>query len=304
MPRYDLDPIEPPALPIAPTEYNQGERDRFSNVLRLYFNRIASFVRSLIGTAGGRFLDFPNGLFLDNRDYQVGSSDVAAPIRFDTTVYSNGLSIYTEFIQYYDGAPGANILLYASVEDGSGGAGNILFMDVLSNASIAPGMIVNMTGLAAGTYIKRKITNTQFEISTTALLSVRQVTFTGESRIKAEYPGRYNFQFSIQLVNFTNLPYTVSIWWRKNGTDVADSNSEFGLPVRKGSGNPSHVIASMNFFIDLERDDYIQIIWRTQDVDVYIEHFPAVSAGVGTPAIPATPSVILTGNFVSRLVNS
>lgn len=304
MPRYDLDPIEPPALPIAPPEYNQGERDRFSNVLRLYFNRIASFVRSLIGTTGGRFLDFPNGLFSDDRDYMVGSTDVAAPIRFNTTGYSNGISISTEIIQYYDGAPGANILLYASVEDGLGGPGNLLFMDVLSNASIAAGMLVNMTGLPAGTYITRKITNTQFEISTTALLSVRQVTFTDESRIKVDYPGRYNFQFSIQMVNTVNDTSIISIWWRKNGVDVADSNSDFGLAPRKSAGVPSRIIGSMNFFIDLERDDYVQLIWRTDDTGASIEHFHAVPAGAGTPAIPATPSVIFTGNFVSRLANS
>jgi hypothetical protein len=60
----------------------------------------------------------------------------------------------------------------------------------------------------------------------------------------------------------------------------------------------------MNFFVDLEKDDYIQVIWRTQDTDVNIEHFNAVAAGAGTPAIPATPSVILTANFISRLANT
>lgn len=302
MPRYDLDPIEPPALPIAPPEYNQGERDRFSNVLRLYFNRIASFVRSLIGTTGGRFLDFPNGSFSDDRDYQLNNTDVAAPVRFNTTYISNGIALIQENITRSD--PPAEFILYGEVQDGAFGPGNILYLGGLSNLNISVGMEVVMTGLAAGTYITKKISYSVFEISTVALLSNRVVSFTGASKVQVDYPGRYNFQFSIQLVNFTNSPHTVSIWWRKNGTDIADSNSEFGLPVRKGSGNPSHVIASMNFFIDLERDDYIQIIWRTQDVDVYIEHFPAVSAGAGTPAIPATPSVILTGSFVSRLVNS
>jgi hypothetical protein len=135
-------------------------------------------------------------------------------------------------------------------------------------------------------------------------LTSRLVSFTGQSKVQVLYPGWYNFQFSIQLVNFDNAPHTVSIWWRKNGVNIPDSNSEFGLPIRKSAGDPAHVIASMNFFIDLERDDYIQIIWRTQDVDVYIEHFAAVPAGVGTPAIPATPSAILTSNFISRLANT
>jgi hypothetical protein len=293
--RYDLEPVEPPALPSAPPEYNPAERERYSNILRLYFNRIASFLRNLIGTAGGRFLDFPNGAFSDSRDYLVGSSAVDAPLRFDTTYNSNGVQVITEVISQNEF--GSN--LFASV------TGNVLDITVsLGAVDIYVGMEVTMVGLSAGTYIIGKNSSTQYILSASATLTSRLVSFTGQSKVQVLYPGWYNFQFSIQLVNFDNAPHTVSIWWRKNGVNIPDSNSEFGLPVRKGAGNPAHVVASMNFFIDLERDDYIQIIWRTQDVDVYIEHFAAVPAGVGTPAIPATPSVILTSNFISRLANT
>jgi hypothetical protein len=130
------------------------------------------------------------------------------------------------------------------------------------------------------------------------------MTATGTSKVKVNYAGRYNFQFSIQIANLDNTAHTVSIWWRKNDTDIPDSNSEFGIAVRKAAGNPSHLIASMNYVIDLQGDDYIQVLWRTPQVDVTVEHFNAVAAGVGTPAIPATPSVILTANYVSRLANT
>lgn len=302
MPRYDLDPIEPPALPIAPTEYNQGERDRFSNVLRLYFNRIASFVRSLIGTAGGRFLDFPNGSFSDDRDYMVGSTDVAAPIRFNTNYLSNGLSVISESISQNDF--GSN--LFATVDDGAGGSGNILTITVaIISVDIYVGMEVTMAGLPAGTYVIQKNSVDQFLISTSALISSPTlVSFTGTSKVQVSYPGRYNFQFSVQMVNTVNDTSIISIWWRKNGVNIADSNSDFGLSPRKSAGTPSRIIGSMNFFIDLEQDDYVQLIWRADDIGASIEHFDAVPAGVGTPAIPATPSVIFTGSFVSRLVNS
>lgn len=293
--RYDLEPVEPPALPLSPPEYNPAERERYSNVLRLYFNRIASFLRNLIGTAGGRFLDFPNGAFSDRRDYLVGSSAVDAPLRFDTTYNSNGVQVITEVISQNEF--GGN--LFASV------TGNVLDITVFLGAvDIYVGMEVTMVGLSAGTYIIGKNSSTQYILSASATLTSRLVSFTGQSKVQVLYPGWYNFQFSIQLVNFDNAPHTVSIWWRKNGVNIPDSNSEFGLPIRKSAGDPAHVIASMNFFTDLERDDYIQIIWRTQNVDVYIEHFAAVPAGVGTPAIPATPSAILTSNFISRLANT
>jgi hypothetical protein len=299
--RYDLEPVEPPALPSAPTEYIPGEREKYSNVLRLYFNRISSFIRNLIGTAGGRFLDFPNGAFADNRDYVLSSTAVAAPLRFNSTVYSNGVQVISEVITEDDfGGP-----LFGYVDNGGGLSGNLLTVTTfLSSVVIDAGMVVTMTGLPAGTYITGQNSSTVFTLSNSALLTSRAFSLTAQSKVQVLYAGRYNFQFSIQFVNFDNAPHTLSVWWRKNGTDIADSNSEFGIPIRKNAGDPSHVIASMNFFVDLEKDDYIQVIWRTQDTDVNIEHFNAVAAGAGTPAIPATPSVILTANFISRLANT
>jgi hypothetical protein len=290
--RYDLEPVEPPALPVAPPDYVQGERDKYSNVLRLYFTRISSFIRNLIGRVGGRFLDFPNGAFSDDRDYSVNSSSVDAPLRFDTTIYSNEVELITDTVSFS-----------AAVDDGAGGVGNVLTTGFFLG-TLYPGMEVTATGLAAGTYITGVVSSTSYRLSSTALLTTRDMTATGKSKIKVNYAGRYNFQFSIQFANLDNAAHTISVWWRQNGTNVTDSNSEFGIPVRKSAGNASHLIASMNYFIDLQADDYIQVIWRTPDVDITVEQFPAVAAGAGTPAIPATPSVILTANFISRLANT
>lgn len=290
--RYDLEPVEPPALPSAPTEYIPGEREKYSNVLRLYFNRVSSYIRNLNGRVGGRFLDFPNGTFSDTRDYKLFSSSVAAPLRFNTTVYSNEVELITDTVSFT-----------AAVDDGAGGVGNVMSTGFF-DGELYPGMEVTATGLTAGTYITAKISNFSYRLSTSALLTTRNMTATGTSKVKVNYAGRYNFQFSIQIANLDNAAHTVSIWWRKNDTDIPDSNSEFGIAVRKAAGDPSHVIASMNYVIDLQGDDYIQVLWRTPQVDVTVEHFNAVAAGVGTPAIPATPSVILTANYVSRLANT
>ena len=87
---------------------------------------------------------------------------------------------------------------------------------------------------------------------------------------------------------------------QKNGTDIASSNSSFSLPARKSASVYSYLIAVTPFMIDLNANDYIQIMWRVSDVGVTIQHLPAVAASAGvTPAIPATPSVILTAQFIS-----
>ena len=110
------------------------------------------------------------------------------------------------------------------------------------------------------------------------------------TKLKVDYAGLYNIQFSVQLINNTNDVQEVSIWFRKNGSDVVGSNSEFGVPQRKSTGTPSRVIAGLNYFIALQKDDYVQLAWRPSDIGVSLEHFATQS----TPTRPATPSIIAT----------
>ena len=126
------------------------------------------------------------------------------------------------------------------------------------------------------------------------------ITLSNSSHINVAHEGIYLFMFSIQFENTINGTETVDIWFRKNGTDIASSNSSFSLPARKSAGVYSYLIAVTPFMIDLNANDYIQIMWRVSDVGVTIQYLPAVAASAGvTPAIPATPSVILTAQFIS-----
>jgi len=123
------------------------------------------------------------------------------------------------------------------------------------------------------------------------------VTLSNSSRLNVAQPGVYNLQFSIQVKNTTNSSEDVDFWFRKNGTDIAKSNSRFGISARKSSGDPSHVIVALNFFVSLAANDYVQIVWRTSDVAVTIETFAAGTS----PTRPSIPSVIATMSFVSNL---
>lgn len=115
------------------------------------------------------------------------------------------------------------------------------------------------------------------------------------TKLKVDYAGLYNLQFSAQLINTTNDVQEVSIWFRKNGTNVTGSNSEFGIKQRKSSGTASRTIAALNYFIALQKDDYVQIAWRPSDIGVSLEHFPIQT----TPDRPATPSIIATMSYLS-----
>jgi len=120
-------------------------------------------------------------------------------------------------------------------------------------------------------------------------------SLVSNTKLTAGYAGLYNIQFSAQLINTTNDVQEVSIWFSKNGTNVAGSNSEFGVPQRKSTGTASRVIAGLNFFIALQKDDYVELVWRPSDIGVSIEHFATQT----TPDRPATPSIIATMSYLS-----
>jgi hypothetical protein len=123
------------------------------------------------------------------------------------------------------------------------------------------------------------------------------VTLSNSSRLNVADSGVFNIQFSIQLKNTTNDSHDVDIWFRKNGTNVDNSNSRYHPPARKSTGDPSHMIAALNFFIELDAGDYVEIVYKVDNVNVTLEHFAASS----TPTRPAVPSVIATVSFVSNL---
>jgi len=126
------------------------------------------------------------------------------------------------------------------------------------------------------------------------------VTLSNSSRLNVKNDGIYNLQFSIQFKNTTNDTQDVDVWFRKNGSDIAGSNSRFSLPARKSSGDPSHLIAALNFYFDLVVNDYVEIMWRPSDTGVSMEHYGTST----TPTRPSVPSVIVTLQYVAPVASS
>ena len=205
--------------PAQPNIGNPGEvYDRlfFSQTLSNignYAKRITNALGALFGPRGGKYLNVPYGAFQDSTDQVAANTTTAYAITFDTTDFSNG------------------------------------------------------------------------------------VTLSNSSRLNVSQSGIYNVQFSIQFTNTTNASQDVDVWFRKNGTNIDKSNSRFGFAPRKGAGDPFHTIAAMNFFVSMNANDYVEIMWRTNDVGVTIEQYPA---GI-SPTRPAVPSAIVTLSFVSNL---
>jgi hypothetical protein len=55
------------------------------------------------------------------------------------------------------------------------------------------------------------------------------------------------------------------------------------------------LIAALNIYVNLLKDDYVEIMWSTTSTDVSIQAIPAQTS----PTRPATPSVIATMHYLS-----
>ena len=132
--------------------------------------------------------------------------------------------------------------------------------------------------------------NTAYPVTynTTALSNGVYVPAATPSRIYVDYPGIYNFQFSIQLDKPNANSDHVYIWPRVNGVDIPSSASKVSL-----TGADAETIPSWNFFVDMNSNDYFQLMWTVSDINLIITTFPAV------PPVPAVPSVIMTVGYVS-----
>jgi hypothetical protein len=117
------------------------------------------------------------------------------------------------------------------------------------------------------------------------------VTLTSSSIWKFSYAGTYSIIFSVQLTNHSTAAGTTQFWLKKNGANLADTNTHFDVPDKQGSAYSSEVL-TVNFVLDVAINDEFQLFWQTTNANVYIETL----AAAGT--YPRTPSVILTATQV------
>jgi len=138
-------------------------------------------------------------------------------------------------------------------------------------------------------------TTTAYAITLNTTDFSKGVTVESSSRITFKGGGIYNIQFSIQFANADTQIHDVDIWFRKNGTDLPGSNSQYSVPNSHG-GTDGHLIAALNYYAQVNANDYIQLMWRAENTNVSIEYIGTQSS----PTRPATPSVIVTANKIDE----
>jgi hypothetical protein len=114
-------------------------------------------------------------------------------------------------------------------------------------------------------------------------------TIVDNSKIKAQYPGVYNFAFSFQWHNTGGggNGTTVEVWFTKNGQQIPDSNTRVAINT-----NSPYVVSAWNIFQKMNANDYIQMYWATDN------HHIIMKSNTGSMGGPAIPSAIITVNQV------
>lgn len=114
------------------------------------------------------------------------------------------------------------------------------------------------------------------------------VSIVDNTKVKFNYPGTYNLQFSSVFLRNSANTDTIDIWFVLNGTGIANSNTEFDIAGQANS------VAAWNFVKTLNANDEVEVYWKDDKGD---DKTTMVYSGA-TGSLPAIPSVILTATQV------
>lgn len=219
------------------------------------------------------------GSFYSTENQPDGSTTTAYPITLNNTAYSQNVTLQNR-----------TAVFTASI----GPASTTMTVTAVASGTIYPGMVLTGTGVTAGTRIVSQSSGTAgstgtYVVSASQTVASTTITGTVASQLTAALAGLYNIQISFQMVNTNTQIHDIDLWFRKNGTDVAESNSQFSVPNSHG-GVDGHALGALNFFIDLAAGDYVEIMWHTANTSTTIQYIGPQTS----PTRPGTPSVIVT----------
>lgn len=161
----------------------------------------------------------------------------------------------------------------------------IPYNDMSGRAYISAYSAIDQTGsVSAATAVIIGTTNFSSGISMTnnGAGNATRITFTEA--------GTYMLAPSIQFANSSASDYNVNIWFRKNGTDIANSNTVISVPKAADGGNTFFQIA---LYEQVTAGQYIEIMWLPVNVAVTLDY---IAAGA---IAPAAASVILSAERIA-----
>lgn len=118
--------------------------------------------------------------------------------------------------------------------------------------------------------------------------------------------GVYTIRYSLQFINTANAVHDASVWLQVDGTNVPRSTTNFSIPARKSTGDPSYVCGYSEATFSVAVGEEIGLYWATDLAGnpttptdgVYIYSDTAQTSPYARPSIP---SAIGSITYVSAL---
>jgi hypothetical protein len=109
------------------------------------------------------------------------------------------------------------------------------------------------------------------------------------SHIVVVQSGLYQFDATVQISSSSSSAKTVWLWFRKNGTDVANSARLVTININNG-----YTAVSMSEFFSLAANDRIEIMFAANDTAITVDNVAA------TAFAPAAPAVVLAVSQIQQ----
>ena len=193
--------------------------------------------------------------------------------------------------------PLAGTELFETVQGGSskkvaaadiGNSANAVpFLSLAGRAYISANSTTDQTGsVSAATAVKLENTIT----SPTVGITIANDGSGNPTRITFAAAGTYMLAPSLQFKNTDTDDHDATFWFRKNGTNIANSASIVNIPKAADGGA---MFAQIVFYETVTAGQYIEIMWLPEDILVTLDF---LAAGAIAPAIP---SVILAAERIA-----
>ena len=124
-------------------------------------------------------------------------------------------------------------------------------------------------------------------------INTRGITLVGGTKMTLPQPGNYSFAISaVAAATGAASAKQVSMWFRKNGNDVANSNTY----VSVGNNVPTVICVVLDLPCTTA-GDYYEIWWSGETTNVKLDavaDIPGTTPATFPPKQPASPSIIVT----------
>ena len=277
-----LEKFKSTPLPVPPPGPDQQYFTQLIRIIGLYFSQLDSLTPNQAQSY--RADDFYGGDFL-------GSTVTANTVTAGQFNGGDFDGIEANFARLYSG------LISGNFQGGNGVFNNLTGSNVNASLFTGSGRQINFPHIAASDSTDQVAggNDTPTVVNFNTLDFGLGWTLNSPGSATADYAGVYKITFSLQFVNTANAIHSAVVWLQKNGSDVANSATEFSIPARKSASIPSYVCGYSEAVFEVAAGDEIELYWATDLAGnpttptdgIYIFHDAAQVSPYARPAIPS-----------------